>query len=206
MIETFLARPEQIRILLDSLPVPIYLFDRDLRILDANRPGSELLREEGRGAALKRRCGEVFRCIHALESSQGCGTTEACRQCGIRSAVEETCGGGIVYRKKVEMTVARSGSPDRIHVLVTAVPIQTPDKALALVALEDITELTALREILPICSHCKRIRRDDQYWDQVESYFKKHLNLQFTHSICPECMKKHYPDQAEAVYPEKTRT
>lgn len=204
MIETFLARPERIRIVLDSLPIPIFLFDRDLRVLDANRSGFELLCE-ARCVGLKRKCGEVFRCIHARESLEGCGTTEACKQCGIRSAVEEACRGGMVYRKKVEMTVASGGSPGRMHVLVTAVPVQDTKQRLALVPLEDISELVALQEILPICSHCKRIRRDDQYWEQVESYFKKHLNLRFTHGICPECMKKHYPDQAEAVYPEKSR-
>lgn len=204
MIETVLARPKQIRILLDSLPLPIYLLDQDLRVLDANRSGSEPLPGE-RGVVLKHRCGEVFRCIHALDSPGGCGTTEFCEDCGIRSAVEEACRGGIVYRKKVEMTVARGGSRERMHVLVTAVPVQAQERSLALAVLEDVSDLVALQRILPICSHCKRIRRYDQDWEQVESYFKKNLDLQFTHGICPECMKKHYPDQAEAVYPEKTR-
>lgn len=204
VIEAVLTRPEQIRILLDSLPLPIFLLDQDLRVLDANRSGLELLRGE-RGVALKRKCGEVFRCVHALESPGGCGTTEFCQQCGIRSAVEEARRGGIVYRKKLELTVAGGGSPERMHVLVTAVPVQAPERRLVLAALEDVSDLVALQGILPICSYCKRIRRDDQYWEQVESYFKKNLDLRFTHGICPECMKKHYPDQAEAVYPEKTQ-
>lgn len=205
MIETFLARPEQIRVVLDSLPIPIFLFDRDLRVLDANRSGFELLCE-ARSVAFRRRCGEVFRCIHARESLEGCGTTEACKQCGIRSAVEGACHGSMVYRKKVEMTVDKGGSPDRIDLLVTAVPVEDAKQRFALTALEDVSELVALQEILPICSHCKRIRRDDQYWEKVESYLKKHLNLRFTHGICPECMREHYPDQAKAVYPEKTQT
>ena len=54
--------------------------------------------------------------------------------------------------------------------------------------------INELKGILPICSHCKSIRNDQDYWETIESYIKKHTHANFTHSICPECAKKYYPD------------
>jgi len=55
-------------------------------------------------------------------------------------------------------------------------------------------EIRQLQGILPICSHCKKIRDDKGYWSQVESYIQMRSEAQFSHSICPECAKKYYPD------------
>jgi DNA-binding response OmpR family regulator len=51
-------------------------------------------------------------------------------------------------------------------------------------ALRNVKQLTGL---LPICSYCKRIRGDDQYWQQVESYISAHSGAKFSHGICPSC-------------------
>jgi len=54
--------------------------------------------------------------------------------------------------------------------------------------LEDaLDSVKQLRGLLPICSYCKRIRADDQYWIQVESYIAERSNAQFSHGICPPC-------------------
>lgn len=58
-------------------------------------------------------------------------------------------------------------------------------------ALACVKTLTGL---LPICSHCKKIRDDSGYWNNVEIYVEKHSNASLTHSICQECAKKYYPD------------
>ena len=55
-------------------------------------------------------------------------------------------------------------------------------------------EITQLRGILPICSHCKKIRDDKGYWNQLEKYIQERSETQFSHGICPECAKKYYPD------------
>ena len=61
-------------------------------------------------------------------------------------------------------------------------------------ALEDIK---TLRGIIPICSHCKKVRDDEGYWTQVEVYVRDHSEAQFTHGICPECIKRFFPDFAQ---------
>ncbi len=55
-------------------------------------------------------------------------------------------------------------------------------------------EIHDLRGILPICMHCKKIRDDTGYWHAVESYISKRSEAQFTHSLCPDCLKKYYPE------------
>jgi len=62
---------------------------------------------------------------------------------------------------------------------------------------EWVTELEAalskvkqLHGLLPICSYCKSVRADQNYWEQVEDYVAHHVNVQFSHSICPTCYEK----------------
>ena len=50
-----------------------------------------------------------------------------------------------------------------------------------------LSNVKQLRGLLPICSYCKRIRGDDQYWQQVEGYISDHSQAQFSHGICPQC-------------------
>ncbi len=57
-----------------------------------------------------------------------------------------------------------------------------------------LTEIKTLRGIIPICSHCKKIRDDEGYWNRIESYLHKHSEAELSHSICPDCAKEHYPD------------
>ncbi len=51
-------------------------------------------------------------------------------------------------------------------------------------------EIESLRNLLPICSYCKRIRDDKNYWNQLESYISSHSNIIFSHGICPDCEEK----------------
>lgn len=56
-----------------------------------------------------------------------------------------------------------------------------------------VDHLNQLQEItLPMCLFCKKIRTDTDYWQQVESYFKEHIDIMFSHGICPDCMKEQY--------------
>ena len=66
---------------------------------------------------------------------------------------------------------------------------------------EALKEIKTLRGILPLCSFCKRIRDDKGYWEQVDVYIHKYSEADISHSICPDCMKKHYPEEYEDMYP-----
>ena len=59
---------------------------------------------------------------------------------------------------------------------------------------EAMTKIKTLRGLLPICASCKRIRDDQGYWNQLESYLRAHSEADFSHGICPACTKKLYGD------------
>ena len=66
-----------------------------------------------------------------------------------------------------------------------------------------LAHVKTLQGILPICAFCKKIRDDDDYWQQVEQYVTLHSDAVFSHAICPECLKKHYPEYAQALPEEE---
>lgn len=53
-----------------------------------------------------------------------------------------------------------------------------------------LVRVKQLQGLLPICSYCKKIRNDQNYWEQVEGYLTKNADLKFSHGICPECFKR----------------
>jgi hypothetical protein len=59
---------------------------------------------------------------------------------------------------------------------------------------EALTEIKILSGLIPICSNCKKIRDDKGFWDQLEHYINVHSEATFTHSICPDCAEKLYPE------------
>ena len=59
---------------------------------------------------------------------------------------------------------------------------------------EALLKVKTLSGLLPICASCKKIRDDKGYWNQIEGYISEHSEAQFSHSICPECARKLYPE------------
>ena len=57
-----------------------------------------------------------------------------------------------------------------------------------------LNEIKTLKGIIPICASCKNIRDDKGYWNQIESYIHDHTEAEFSHSLCPDCVKKLYPE------------
>jgi PAS domain S-box-containing protein len=58
-----------------------------------------------------------------------------------------------------------------------------------------LAEVKSLQEILPICSYCKKIRDDENYWQTVEAYISEHTNARFSHGICPTCYQNEVEPQ-----------
>lgn len=64
---------------------------------------------------------------------------------------------------------------------------------------EALEHIKTLRGIIPICSHCKKIRDDEGYWHQVEEYVDAHTEAHFSHGICPGCVRELYPDTVDEI-------
>lgn len=76
---------------------------------------------------------------------------------------------------------------------VTLRKIVEEEKERLIIELQDaLAKVKTLSGLLPICASCKKIRDDQGYWHQVETYIKNHSDAEFTHGICPDCMNKLY--------------
>ena len=185
------------RILFDAVPSPVLIVDDDIRILDYNVAGAELLGEDRRLQYMKS-SGDALHCVHSFESPEGCGRSEDCWDCIVRNSVSEALRDGKVCRRRAMMQLVddRTKSRKEVMLLLTASPFRYEEKNLVLLVLDDVSELMQLQKILPICSYCRKIRNDENYWKSVEDYFLEHQNLLFSHSICEPCMLEHFPKTA----------
>ena len=59
---------------------------------------------------------------------------------------------------------------------------------------ESLKEIKTLQGIIPICASCKNIRDDKGFWYRVEEYVESHTDANFSHGMCPACIKEHYPE------------
>ena len=178
------------RALFEALPLPVFVVDHDMRIVDMN-PAAAMVPGESEDALLWL-CGGALRCKQCVGDPERCGEAEACKQCVIRNSVTTAYTERVVVREKTKMLVERSGGLLEIHLWVTTAPLTTDGRQLVVLMIEDITELVQLQGLLPICMHCRKVRDDEEYWQGIEDYLSEHTDLCFTHGICPDCMEQHY--------------
>ena len=67
---------------------------------------------------------------------------------------------------------------------------------------EAMARVKVLSGLLPICGGCKKIRDDLGYWNQIESYIMRYSDIEFSHGLCPDCLKRLYPECADEVLDE----
>ncbi|MGB9700615.1 MAG: PAS domain S-box protein [Thermodesulfobacteriota bacterium] len=70
---------------------------------------------------------------------------------------------------------------------------------------EALNKIRTLSGLVPICASCKKIRDDKGYWNQLEIYIQEHTQAEFSHGLCPDCMKKLYPDIFPSLQEEKEK-
>ena len=173
----------------DALPFPAWIVDDDMRILAVNRASIRLLGEES-DVVLRQRGGEFLHCVN---SASGCGKSARCPDCVLRGAARFAVAGSQPTRQRARMEIVDRDTVREMNALVTASPVVYEGANRALLCIEDLTALLATTDVLPICMHCKKVR-DHDLWLQVEAYLDSHLDLRFSHGICPDCAEKLYPD------------
>jgi PAS domain-containing protein len=185
-----------LKTVLDVLPSPVFVVDADVRILAFNAAGRSILDQEPE-PILRQRSGDVLHCIHAAETPGGCGQSASCRECIIRNSVTKAFRGQKVVRQRTRLEMLGEDGVKKNYLAITTAPFIHGGEHLVLLIFEDISEL--LKAMLPICSYCKKIREGDTYWQSLESYFHRHHNIEFSHGLCPECARKHYPEIYEQL-------
>ena len=82
----------------------------------------------------------------------------------------------------------------RVHVGLRVLGLQTRLAEEVVQAQKALANVRQLRGLLPICSYCKSVRTDQNYWEQVDQYLAEHSGVQFSHGICPPCFEKVFAD------------
>lgn len=81
----------------------------------------------------------------------------------------------------------------RIQTHVSLMRLQQDLKKRNIELEEALANVRTLSGLIPICSYCKKIRNTDGDWEKLESYIREHTNSDFSHGICPDCSKAHFP-------------
>ncbi|RJQ45049.1 MAG: hypothetical protein C4534_05575 [Gaiellales bacterium] len=196
MNQPILRDPDFLQAILDAYPDPAFIIDGDHCVVACNEAGYSQV-NEGSGKMLRKHKGEALHCLTAVSAPGGCGSTPGCSDCVLNNSLDKAIAGGRVVRAWASIDVVTSGEVTESHYSVTASPFSYDGGRYVLLVLEDINELILMKQILPICSNCKKIRDDRQYWENVDSYFKKYLDLSFSHGLCPQCMDLLYPEFRE---------
>jgi hypothetical protein len=181
------------RTIFDAIPIPVFMVDDDVRVLDLNGAAVQLCGQE-RTAVYRHRGGHVLHCLRSLDVPEGCGRGPACKSCVIRNSVKHSLTGRTISRKRMIVYVMHELGTREMHVLVTACPMPPGSEARALLMMEDITSISTLKSLIPICMKCKNVRQDEEYWETLEQYVHDHMGVDFSHGLCPNCADQFYPE------------
>ncbi len=186
------------KVLFEALPVMALVADAGGTVYALNDATRTTLGLQGE-ANLKK-IGELFTCINSKVDAQGCGHAPGCQQCMVRQTALGAISGNKISRTKGKLDIMRTNYQIvTLIFLISAAPIEYKGKQLAVIILEDVSNVTELQGLLPMCAACKKIRDDAGYWNQVEKYIQEHSEVEFTHGLCPECIERMYPQFAKKV-------
>lgn len=176
------------RRLFDIIPAMVLIADSEGRVKAINSAAKNLfgITDE---QALNQKGGDVFHCIHRTDDPRGCGFGPHCERCVVRMTAMEAMRGNAVGRAKGRIILEIDDAVRTLNLLVSAAPLDLDAQRLAVVLIEDISDIIELRGLLPICASCKKIRDDAGYWTIVEEYVRKRSEAEFTHGLCPECLE-----------------
>jgi hypothetical protein len=192
------GHPVDLRRVMDAIPAPLFVLDGETVVLDRNRAAADFF-DDPPLLAGRRLCGDAIRCLHAEKGCGSCGETAHCPECVIRQSVLAAHRGEPVVRQWTRMALNRKDGERPFCFLVTATPIETDQDRQILLLLEDVSELMALRTLIPICAQCGKVRTENKNWQSVGEYLRAHTPIDFSHGICPECLPMLYGETGAAV-------
>jgi len=193
------ASEERYRVLVEGSPNTVCLLDRDGCVVAVNQAGAALISESSGPEHLRGwRLADIVR-----EADRGVvaeALVRAARGESVRfeAAISRPDGrtvilDGLLNPVRDSDTIVRHCIGLFIDVTQRKLAEQEREKLIAELqtALQKVKLLSGL---VPICAACKKIRDDKGYWNQLEEYIEDHSQAMFSHGLCPECMKKLYPE------------
>jgi hypothetical protein len=127
------------RVLFNAMPMPVFVVDQDVCILDYNHAAAQLI-EKGKKLPKEIRGGDVLGCVNAAEHADGCGRGAACGDCVIRKSVRAAFGGKHITRAPARMQLRSRGKATRVDLRVTCEPFTYQKRSYALLILEGLND------------------------------------------------------------------
>ena len=138
-MNNFISSDEKyLRTILDAFPSPVLIIDHDLHIVDANQAALEFV-EKRSDITNSILCGNLLKCVHALNSDGGCGTTDNCPDCVIRYTVGEIMNGNKTFRRLSKMKIVQQNIARQVYLLVSGSLFEYEKQKLAALTLEYVT-------------------------------------------------------------------
>ncbi len=125
------------RMLFDAMPMPVFVVDEEVCVLECNTAASKLL-GKSKQRLVGKRCGEVLNCIHALDVPEGCGRGPDCGECVVRQSVRTAVQGHTVVRHETEMKFGHNGDSRKAKLSVTCQPFTYERRTFILLILEGL--------------------------------------------------------------------
>ena len=178
----------------------VFITSKDGRLIDLNDAAVELFGYSSREELLQKKIPYVYASQEEKEKH-----ARVIAECGyVKEYPIDLCGGDGSIRHVLITAVARYDAHGRtigfqgtIRDITEKKQVEKEREKLILELQETISQVKTLSGLLPICASCKKIRNDEGYWNQMEAYLKDHSDVEFSHSICPECAEKLYPEIME---------
>lgn len=175
-----------INFVLQEMPLPVAIADSKVTVQAINLAAQDFFCLSNKMAHL-RKCGEVLKCVNSLLPG-GCGAQPACTKCVLRNSVIMALEGKSVVRNKGAFHVYKSKDIVRLNLLITASPTIYNNEQMIIILIEDVSLITQLQGLLPICSNCYKIRDESGQWVRLEEFIRERSEADFTHDYCPECI------------------
>jgi PAS domain-containing protein len=127
------------RMLFDAMPMPVFVVDEDVRILECNAAAARLFGPD-KQTVIKRRGGEVLHCVHAVKTLGGCGRSPACPDCPVRKAVQAASRGQHVTRQKARMELVAGSRTTKVDLRISCSPFTYERCTFILLVLEGLND------------------------------------------------------------------
>ena len=127
------------RMLFDAMPMPVFVVDEDVCILECNAAAARLFGPD-KQTIVKRRGGEVLHCVHATEVPEGCGRAPVCPGCPVRKAVQAASRGQRVTRQKARMELVAGSKTIKVNLWISCSPFTYERSKFILLVLEGLND------------------------------------------------------------------
>ena len=187
----------RLRELVDRTGTGFVLIDEKGVVVDVNEPYARLIGAPGVAAVVGR---SVIEWTAPDERARNAATVERCARDGFIKDFET------VYQRPdgsrahivIDATVRQETRGKRIvsycRDITGRKQAEAEREAIIAELQESLAKVKQLSGIIPICMHCKKVRDDQGYWKQVETFIRSHSEAEFSHGLCPDCIAKYYPE------------